>query len=309
MKHCPLCRTVGCSRLERHLNDIALLKCGSCGFVYADLPDELVLRANSTYDDETEDRYSRQQTFLDDMWFQRIAVRFTERLGPRSVLDVGCGNGRLLRAFRCLGWECYGVDISPWSAKFADRYGFEFYSGSIEDSALQFGEFDLVVSSSTLEHIAQPVRHVQAIAQALKPGGSAYFCGMPNYASLSVRLGLSTFHSNFPPGHVNFFTAETLAKLFQFTGVSLQKAAVRTYGVPELHRVYRGLVHVIRVRHVSAPRDAHVRNPSLPCDSAGEPGSLKRALARLLLNVFYHCGRVGRVGDKLEALIIMGEGQ
>ena len=304
MKACPLCRTEERSRLERHLNEIALLKCDSCGFVYADLPDELILQVNSEYTDEAEDHYQLHQTFLDDMWFRAIAERFTKGLGPGRVLDVGCGNGRLLSHFRRLGWTCYGVDTSPWSAKFADCYGFELFSYTIEAAASQISQIDLVVSTSTLEHIAQPVPHVQAIGQVLKPGGSAYFCGMPNYASLPVRLGVSTFHLNTPPSHVNFFTPQTLSSLFQFTGVSFHELAARTYGIPELHRVYRALVEILRGRRIRATRNAQAQASSPPSVSVAEPSSMEKVLGAILLSALYHCGRIGRAGDKLEALAV-----
>lgn len=309
MKECPICQTGGRSRPERHLNDIALLKCGSCGFVYADLPDELILRANSAYDDEAEARYRCRQTFLDDMWFQTIAVRFTERLGTGSVLDVGCGNGRLLRQFRCLGWECYGVDISPWSTKFADRYGFELHRGTIEDAVSEIREVDLVVSSTTLEHIAQPVPHIQAIAHVLKAGGWAYFCGMPNYASIAVRLGLSAFHANYPPDHVNFFTAETLAKLFQVADVAFREVTIGTYGIPEFHRVYNGIAEIFRARQIPAVSDAPGQAQCSPYTPAAEPSGMKRVFGGFLLRTYYQGGRVGYAGDKLEALVRKWEGR
>ena len=143
MKECPLCSVAGRSRLERYLDDIALLQCGSCGFVYADLPDELILRVNSAYDDTAADRYDASQTFLDDAWFWRIAAGFTKRLGAGRVLDVGCGNGRLLYHFGRLGWDCSGVDTSPWGQKSADLYGFELFQGTVEKMTSQIGKFDL----------------------------------------------------------------------------------------------------------------------------------------------------------------------
>jgi len=55
---------------------------------------------------------------------------------------------------------------------------------------------------------------IKKILGVVKPGGLAYFSGMPNYGSLSVRLKVSDFRNNKPPQHVNYFTYQSIRKLF-----------------------------------------------------------------------------------------------
>ncbi len=304
MKVCPICVTMGRNQLERFLNSIALLKCESCGFVYADLSEEIILEVNSGYDVNAKDGYDLHQTFLDEMWFMRIASRLTNRLGLGRVLDVGCGNGRLLYHFGRLGWDCCGIDTSPWIKNASELYGVELFQGTIESMSDQMGKFDLVVSSSTLEHIAEPIPHIEAISEVLKMGGLAYFCGIPNYASLSVRLGFSTFHMNQPPGHVNFFTPATLHKLFQFASASFQNVTVRTYGIPELHRAYNAMTMFIRKRHNVSMQNVPVHSPHTVASSGQQQSGIQKPLSRFALGALYHIGRIASVGDKLETTAI-----
>lgn len=305
MKSCPLCKA-DCSAFERELNNIDLLRCESCGFVYANLPDEQILAVNSRFDHRIEATYyDEQQTFLDDIWFSRIVKRFHNRLGAGRVLDVGCGNGLLLRQFGAMGWECCGVDTSPWSADYAKRYGFRLAQGTIESFGEQLGQFDLVVSSSTLEHVAQPVPHVAAISRRVKPGGYAYFCGMPNYSSLSIHLGLSTFECNKPPAHVNYFTPETIIKLSASCGIPPDRISVRTYGIPELFRVYRGIMKSVRRKRTASGKDsgAGLSQGKSSATTRHPVGQVKRWAGTAAVNGLYYCGRIGSAGDKLEVVI------
>jgi SAM-dependent methyltransferase len=298
---CPLCYASQCV-FDRRVNRIDLLKCTSCGFVFANVSKERIQEVNEGFDEEAERVYEECQTILDKLWFRSIAERFTKKIGVGKVVDVGCGNGALLREFIAMGWECWGVDPSPWSRKFADRYGFKLFQGDLGSADSGMSEFDLVVSSSTLEHIADPVHHVGAILKRLRAGGYAYFCGIPNYASASVRLGFSKFYMNNPPGHVNYFTPQTMRSLFEKVGPLTGAVHVRTYGIPEVHFFYNRLVqYLFAKRHrPSRAGESPVRPERVP---VLRENPIKTTLFRLLLATFYHLGKLGSGGDKLEVLV------
>lgn len=53
-----------------------------------------------------------------------MAQRIAEYLGIRKeepILDFGCSRGYLVRAFRELGYEAYGVDVSQWAIDNCDE--------------------------------------------------------------------------------------------------------------------------------------------------------------------------------------------
>jgi 2-polyprenyl-3-methyl-5-hydroxy-6-metoxy-1,4-benzoquinol methylase len=300
-KRCPLCDTLE-TQFERQLHGLPLVRCGGCGFVFTGVHEELITNKNSRYDDASVELYEERQNTLVQLWFERIARDLTAKLGPGRVLDVGCGTGSLLRVFHTFGWESWGIDLSPWSLRFAEKYGFELVQGTLEERGPSLGKFDLVVSTSTLEHIPAPRPHVDAIAGVLRPGGLAYFAGIPNYASASIQLGVGTFFGNIPPEHANFFTPTTLRRLLRNASPAFAKVRVRTYGIPEtrwlLARIRRSLFK--RATREKAPAPARQAPAETPQDNAG----LKRTLGRLMLGATYHVGRVGGAGDKLEAIAI-----
>ena len=210
MKACPVCKGPG--REYRRIGDQWLAKCTRCGFVYAGATDEEVDRVNSQYGESTERHYDEIQTGLDYLWFDRISARLTRGRTGLKVLDIGCGNGVLLRQFQKRGCQCFGSDPSPWARTCAERYGYTLLP-RIEDADVEPGFFDVITSTSTLEHIARPLEHVQRILELLKPGGTAYFT-IPNYGSLPIRLHIVQGRLVGPPSHCNYFTTGTLQGSF-----------------------------------------------------------------------------------------------
>ncbi len=105
------------------------------------------------------------------------------RLAPgQSVLDVGCGTGRLaLAARRRVGVaaKVYGTDASPEMIGRArhnaakDRLDVRFDTAVVEALPFPDGTFDAVLSSLMLHHLSEEGRAegVREIARVLKPGG------------------------------------------------------------------------------------------------------------------------------------------
>lgn len=91
---------------------------------------------------------------------------------PRSVLDLGCGNGSLLLALR-QQWPdaaLRGADPSQESVTRAREAGIDARCGSV--GALRIEPADLVVSVNVVEHVADPVTFMHSMAALVMPGGS-----------------------------------------------------------------------------------------------------------------------------------------
>lgn len=285
MKACPVCKGPG--EEHRRIGDQWLVKCTRCGFVYAGATDEEIDRVNSQYGESTERHYDEIQTGLDYLWFDRISARLTRGREGLKVLDIGCGNGVLLRQFQKRGCLCFGSDPSPWARVCAERYGYTLLP-RIEDADIAPGFFDVITSTSTLEHIAGPLEHVQRILEILKPGGTAYFT-IPNYGSLPIRLRIVQGRLVGPPSHCNYFTTRTLKGLFRQKGLGehVARIKVRSYGIPEIHGVYQRF----------SKRRAKVTR------EAGHKTSQKLWPKKILAGIYYWSGSPLGLGDKLEARI------
>jgi SAM-dependent methyltransferase len=88
-----------------------------------------------------------------------------------KILDFGCGNGELVLKFRELGFDAHGVDIRTiWKAECNDvcNVFLPGYQIPFKDA-----EFDLVVSTSVMEHVMNKEEAFLEIKRILKPGAYA----------------------------------------------------------------------------------------------------------------------------------------
>jgi SAM-dependent methyltransferase len=109
--------------------------------------------------------------------------------GARSILDVGCGGGAMLRAIARPGQRLVGVEVSAGAVKAVEDAGFEGVVQDLEQGELPFptGWFDAALCYDVFEHLFSPERLLAEIHRVLRPGGTALLC-VPNSLNGFNRL-------------------------------------------------------------------------------------------------------------------------
>lgn len=131
-----------------------------------------------------------------------------------SVLDIGCGNGRLFSAFpKDMRISYVGVDMSSGLIQKAhslyreDSRRPEFFSGDIlslhDISEIQGKQFDVVSAIAVLNHIPSPTFRARALSGMkafLKPGGMLF---LTNWNLLQIGARKSAWHYKWKQFHVS----------------------------------------------------------------------------------------------------------
>jgi SAM-dependent methyltransferase len=92
-----------------------------------------------------------------------------------SIVDVGCGNGSILRHLKSRGYRnLHGVEISQYAIRCLRRDGIEMHFGILPSIPLPDNAFDVVIASQVLEHVIRRRRFLSEIWRVLKPGGRGF---------------------------------------------------------------------------------------------------------------------------------------
>jgi SAM-dependent methyltransferase len=134
--------------------------------------------------------------------------------GPgRRVLDLGCRDGALTRAY-AEGNDVVGVDADREALAEAAKLGIETRWADL-DEPLPFDEssFDVVVAGELLEHLRDPRRLVAEARRVLRPDGS-FVASVPNAYRLKNRLRfLLGRKPEDDPTHLQMFSADEVRSL------------------------------------------------------------------------------------------------
>jgi SAM-dependent methyltransferase len=119
-----------------------------------------------------------------------------------KILEPGCGRGEFLHAYKKLGMECYGLDLSPCAGEFLQ--GIEVKKGDIDKDPFPYDDnsFDVVYSKSLMEHLNHPDKYLKEVFRILKPGGKV-LCLIPDW-----EANYKTYFDDFT--HVTPFTKVSL---------------------------------------------------------------------------------------------------
>lgn len=193
-----------------------IMVCQNCGHIQKHIDSCWKKQVSQIYTDYSIYQLSsgKEQVIFDDSSSSALprSLKILEKLEQQvgiakqgSLLDVGCGNGELLRAFnkRYPKWLLAGYEQNERYRKQVMRIpGVKnFYFESLEEINLKF---DLITVIHVLEHITQPSHFLEQLRRKLAPAG-ILFIHVPN--CLYNPFDLVVFD------HCSHFIPETLIQL------------------------------------------------------------------------------------------------
>jgi len=111
-----------------------------------------------------------------------------------DILEVGIGTGWFPILCKKKGLRCKGIEISlqlvAYAHEYGRRYGIEpdIELGNIEDADIGESRYDVIIATSTFEHVEHWREGLEKIYRALRSGGLFYF-----YSTNKFSFSLAEF--------------------------------------------------------------------------------------------------------------------
>jgi SAM-dependent methyltransferase len=180
-------------------------------------------------------------------------IEFFRRFTPDNarVLEVGCATGELAAAVRTeLNIAAFeAIELSPLAEQareHVDRMHRRPVTELIEANELK-RQFDLIVMSHVLEHIANPRAELAALRQVLAPGGRI-FLEVPN------RSGNRMLNIDDNRSHLHFFSPSSLTRLLAMEDYEVIAAETGAYHDPQYSDCLRVIATVFAPPDISEKR-------------------------------------------------------
>jgi ubiquinone/menaquinone biosynthesis C-methylase UbiE len=121
---------------------------------------------------EREAYYALETLHFVDNYF---LARALELCPEGKLLDVGCGNGKMLRSVRG-NYELHGIDIDEDAIGEANniKRDITYKCTPAKEIPYESGSFDIVMCHSTLHHMEEPTPAIEEMLRVAKPGGAVF---------------------------------------------------------------------------------------------------------------------------------------
>ncbi len=187
-----------------------------------------------------------------------------------KILDLGCGDGRILRALRSRMPDSmlYGIDISEPNVQMLSTQGFDVSMADVSLEKLPYEDdfFDLCLMFDTIEHLYDPDHSLKEVKRVLRQSGT-FLIKTPNLGFWINRLLLAV---GIQPLHTEVSRERVLGRRFKFLGQGSQPVGhINIYTLPALLDILN--LYGFRMTHVTGFRETRLR---------GLPGAVDQLLSR-----------------------------
>jgi SAM-dependent methyltransferase len=201
------------------------VRCQRCGLIY--------LNPRPTLDEITQYYPTEYEPFTRHEHLQSLSARINYRISfnkrrriasrglrPGRLLDIGSGSGDFLLEMRNAGWEVEGLDTSPAACEVARTRGLDTFRGQLFDVPFPDQSFDLITMWDVLEHVHDPMAHLECICRLLKPTGR-FVVTLPNPESLDLMVFEDFWAGLDFPRHLFVYPRKTLTAMIEKAGMEV----------------------------------------------------------------------------------------
>jgi SAM-dependent methyltransferase len=139
-----------------------------------------------------------------------------------KILDVGCGNGGLVRLMHSIGFKyLHGCDPYLSNDIYLNNNCILFKS-SIFDLDIPNNSYDIIMAHHSLEHIPEQKEFVRKCANLLK-GGGILLIRIPIKAGVNWKLFRTNWYAMDPPRHLFLHTIKSTSLLIGRANLKVRK--------------------------------------------------------------------------------------
>lgn len=224
----PICLACGGSRhhpLVDSPDAYGVLVCATCGLgrtVPDPTDEELRALYAGDYTDVSARKFASPLERARRLFARAFANRVRRRAGVGGrLLDVGCGDGKVLIPLARAGFDCTGTEINPRIRETLPA-DISVHIGRLEDARFPTGHFRITLIRHVLEHLREPVGTLREIRRVLAPDGRLVIA-VPNLGSWQARLTRSAWFHLDLPRHLHHFTPASLTTVLERTGFTVER--------------------------------------------------------------------------------------
>ena len=204
------------------------------------LPIYRCLQCNYEFCPENIDLHSMYENMEDDSYIEtsksrsiqakKIAKYSDKFLKENSkLLDVGCGSGLLVKAFKDLNHESYGLEPSNFLASEGMKDNLNLYQGTLEDFNFS-NEFSFISLIDVIEHVQNPRKLLNLIQEALNENGYLLVITPRRDSFFRFLLGFKWWHYRI--AHVGYFSKVNLIEILKYSGFDVVDYKFATWFLP-----------------------------------------------------------------------------
>jgi 2-polyprenyl-3-methyl-5-hydroxy-6-metoxy-1,4-benzoquinol methylase len=174
----------------------------------------------------TYDKYGSQNPLVRRLMdgFERTLDELMAHAEPRSLLDVGCGEGVLVHrwALRMPEARVVGIDLQEesiqagWSQREAPNL--EYRTTGAESLPFEADEFDLATAIEVLEHVPDPEHTLEEMARCALRHLLVSVPREPLWRMLNLARGAYVSQLGNTPGHLNHWSRRSFVRLLERHG-------------------------------------------------------------------------------------------